>query len=156
MFDISSLKDKNNLTTLNLFLLVILTAGLYLIVWMYRTGTAIEEVTKIKIVSSSFFISYLALMGIGGLLVDLGTQDIVMLGSIMLLTSTILGLVWCFRARDALREYTQNEHDFELLMNWVCTLFFSFYYVNYCINDLPEAKQNSQGAIKPVDTSIEK
>jgi hypothetical protein len=155
MSDISSLKDRNNLTTLNLFLLVIVTAGLYLIVWMYRTNSAVEDVTKIKIVSSSYFVSYLALMGIGGLLVDLGTQDIVLLGSLLLLTSSILGVVWCFRARDALREYAQNEHQFELLMNWVCTLLFSFYYVNYCINDLPEAKQNSQDAIKRVNTSIE-
>lgn len=155
MSDISALKEKNNLKTLHLFLLGLITSSLYFIVWMYKTNAFLEEITKIKTMSSRYFICYLALMGLGGLFVNSANPYVVSLGGMMLLTSTILGIVWAFRARNALRAYTLTEHNFELRMKGVYTLLFTIYYVNYCINDLPNAKQKSHEKMQSVEKTIQ-
>jgi len=141
MSDISALKERNNIKTLHLFLLMLITMGLYSIVWIHKTQASIEEITKIKTMSFSYFIWYLALLGIGSFAQGLGNLDVILLGNVLLVASGLLVIIWVFRARGALRTYALAEHNFELRMNVFYTLLFLDYYVNYCINDLPAAKE---------------
>ncbi|SEN14491.1 hypothetical protein SAMN04487857_110180 [Pseudomonas sp. ok272] len=157
MSDISTLK-KATVPTPLLILLAVVTAGLYLYVWMYRTSQTIEKVTGAKVLSERFLISYLTLGGMGGLVLTLVTNyaplAVVYPDSVsvyvafalvisysMSLAATLLAIAWCFHVRRALRAYTLVQHHFELRMNRVWSVLFIFYHVNYCLNDLPTAKQ---------------
>ncbi|WP_256590946.1 MULTISPECIES: DUF4234 domain-containing protein [unclassified Pseudomonas] len=65
MSDISTLKEKINIKTFPFILLTLITAGLYSYIWLYKASTAVEEVTHIKVMSTTFLIGYLAFMGMG-------------------------------------------------------------------------------------------
>jgi hypothetical protein len=144
MSDISTLKDKINTRTFPLFLLGILTGGLYLNVWMYKTFTALEEVTHIKTISPALFVFYLiSISSIGylGLVPHYYALDLI---GVLLILCFLLSILWCFRVRRVLRAYALAEHNFELRMNLVYIVLFTFYYVNYCINALPRDKQKHE------------
>jgi hypothetical protein len=144
MSDISTLKDKINTRTFPLFLLGILTGGLYLNVWMYKTFTALEEVTHIKTISPALFVFYLSCLGAIGTLGSIPHEYALAVAGAVFILVTLLSMLWCFRVRRVLRAYTLAVHNFELRMNLVYTGLFAFYYVNYCINALPRDKQKHE------------
>jgi hypothetical protein len=139
MSDISTLKEKNNLKTFHFILLTALTMGLYPNVWLYKTAVAVEDLTGIKTLSTRFMIGYLTLCGIGGVL-----SSTPVFGFSLALAVWLLSLAWCFRVRRALRAYALTEHNFELRMNRVYSVLFTFFHINYCINSLPRDKQKHQ------------
>src|SRR5699024_11560729 len=51
----------------------------------------------------------------------------------------ILTIIWAFRARAALQQYALTQFRFELKMNPVWTFLFHIFYINYCINTMPES-----------------
>jgi len=55
--------------------------------------------------------------------------------------SSVLYLVLAFKAKSAIQEYALNIHKIDLRMNRFYTFIFTIYYINYCINDLPEVKR---------------
>jgi hypothetical protein len=103
---------------------------------MYKTFTALEDVTRIKTMNPAFFVGYLALIGIIGYVSVVPHLYALVLTGILLLLLTALTLLWCFRVRRVLKAYALAEHNFELRMNLVYTGLFTFYYINYCINAL--------------------
>lgn len=144
MSDISTLKEKNNTQTFHLLLLAVVTGGIYLHIWLYRTFNTLEEVTRIKTMSSTFFISYLVIIGTLGHLSLVNDPVAQMLSGVLMLIISALSIIWSFRARRVLKAYALAEHNFELRMNGVYTVLFTYYYINYCINDLPRAKQEHE------------
>lgn len=144
MSDISTLKNKINTKTFPLLLLGLLTGGIYLYIWMYKTFTALEEVTHFKTMSPAFFACYLTIIGSIGYLGLVPLFFALALIGVLIILFMILTLLWCFRARRALRAYALVEHNFELRMGLVFTGLFGFYYVNYCINALPRDKQKHE------------
>jgi hypothetical protein len=60
------------------------------------------------------------------------------------LTVSILEIVWAFKAKAALQEYVLNEFKIELRMNAFYTFGLTVFYINYCINDLPEVLRKNQ------------
>ena len=60
------------------------------------------------------------------------------------IASWVLYIVWSFKAKAALQEYALNEHKIDLRMNAFYTFIFTIYYINYCVNDLPEAKRKQE------------
>jgi hypothetical protein len=144
MSDISTLKEKNNLKTFHLILLAVVTMGLYLNIWMYKTAAAVEDVTRIKTMSTTFLIVYLGMCGIAGLFSTIQNLTFVGLGFLLIVVAWFVSLAWCFRVRRALRAYTLTEHNFEFRMNRFYSVLFTFYHVNYCINALPRDKQKHE------------
>ncbi len=72
---------------------------------------------------------------------------------ILTIALMVLYIVWAFKARAALQHYALTQFHFELKMNVFYTLAFSVYYINYCINALPEALAKHQllrGQSQPV------
>ncbi|WP_256219525.1 hypothetical protein [Pseudomonas sp. PAMC 26793] len=140
---INDLKDKIDTKTVNMVLLTIATAGLYLLLWVYRSNLIISETTKIRLVDNTYIIWLAVCIGLSGAFTKTGSSlDLV--GLILSLAGGALYVVWAFKARKALSEYALNEFQIDLRMNSFYTFFLSVYYINYCINDLPEEqrKQN--------------
>ena len=141
---ITDLKDKIDTKTVNLVLLTIATGGIYPILWMYKNSPIIESITK-KAISDDVFIIWLAVcVGLGGALVGTGDEALDVIAGLLTIGSWVLYIVWAFKAKAALQEYALNEHKIDLRMNAFYTFIFTVYYINYCINDLPEAKRKQE------------
>ena len=141
MSKITELKDAIDTKTLNLILLTIATAGIYPFLWMFKSQSTLESVTKRKI-TDSMFITWLAVCaGLGGSLSGTGDEIIEAISGLFTIGSWVLFTAWAFRAREALKEYALNEHNIDLKVNAFYTFVFTIFYINYCINDLPEAKR---------------
>jgi len=155
MSDISTLKDKINTKTFHLFLLGLVTGGLYLHIWLYKTFTTLEEVTRIKTMSTAFLVWYLIIIGLIGNASMVEHPIALFVIGILFLLLSVFTLLWCFRARRALRAYALAEHNFELRMSLVYTGLFTFYYINYCINALPADKQKHDAKKPPFPQSVQ-
>lgn len=59
-------------------------------------------------------------------------------GYFLLAVLSLLFIVWAFKARALLMELAPRAFAVDLKMNWFYTFFFTTFYVNYCINDLPK------------------
>lgn len=144
MSDINELKDKINTKTLNMVLLSMATAGLYLLLWLYKSNQKISETTKIKLVDDTYIIWLAVCIGWCSMLTNLGDVLFDTLSFGLMIAYNALYIVWAFKARKALSEYALNVHKIDLRMNGFYTFFFNIFYVNYCINDLPEEQRKQQ------------
>lgn len=141
MSSITELKDRVNTKTLTLVLLTMVTGGIYPILWMYRNSPTISSITQKQVVDDSFVIWLAVCVGLSGALTGSGEQGLDIVASILAIASGVLYIVWGFKARSSLQTYALHEHKLDLRMNGFYTFLFNVYYVNYCINDLPEAKR---------------
>jgi len=143
MSTINELKDKIDTKTVNMVLLSIATVGLYLLLWLYRSNLIISETTKIRLADNTYIIWLTVCLGLGGAFS--GTDSALdLVGFILILAANVLYIVWAFKAKKALSEYALSEFKIDLRMNGFYTFFLNVFYINYCINDLPEEqrKQN--------------
>ena len=144
MPDINELKDKINTKTLNMVLLSTATLGLYLLLWLVRTNQKISETTKIKLVDNTYIIWLAVCLGWSGALSNVGEDLFDVLSGILIIAANALYIVWAFKAKSALSEYALSEHKIDLRMNAFYTFFLNVFYINYCINDLPEEQRKQQ------------
>jgi hypothetical protein len=141
MTSITELKDTVNTKTVNFVLLSIATGGIYPILWMYKNSPKIASITKKAISEEIFFIWLAVCVGLSGALAGSGEEVLDIISGILAIASVVLYIVWGFKAKSALQEYALHEHKIDLRMNGFYTFLFNIYYINYCINDLPEAKR---------------
>lgn len=144
MSTINELKDKVDTKTLIMFLLSLATAGIYLILWLYKNNKTISETTKVRLVDDNYIIWIAVCVGLGGAFANLGDVLFDSLSGICTIASAVLYIVWGFKAKLALSEYALSEHKVDLRMNAFYTFLFNVYYINYCINDLPEEQRKQQ------------
>jgi len=144
MSSITELKDTINTKTLNLVLLTIVTGGIYPILWMYMNCPKIELITKSKIADNTFIIWLAVCVGLGGAFTNAGEESLDIIAGLLTIASWVLYIVWSFKAKAALQNYALNEHKVDLRMNGFYTFFLTLFYINYCINDLPEAKRKQE------------
>lgn len=144
MSTINELKDKINTKTWNLVLLSFATAGIYLILWLYKNNKIISDTTKARLVDDVYIIWIAVCAGLSGALANLGNVALDFTSIVLSLAGGVLYIVWAFKAKKALTEYALNEHKIDLRMNAFYTFVFSLYYINYCINDLPEEQRKQQ------------
>ena len=144
MTDINELKDKINTKTLNMVLLSIATLGLYLLLWLVRVNQKITETTKIKLVDNSYIIWLAVCLGWSGSLSNVDDALFDVLSGILIIAANALYIVWAFKAKNAISEYALSEHKIDLRMNAFYTFFLNVFYINYCINDLPEEQRKQQ------------
>ncbi|WP_372761354.1 DUF4234 domain-containing protein [Pseudoalteromonas sp.] len=144
MSTITELKDIINTKTLNLVLLTIATAGIYPIIWMFINTPKLEKITTKKVADHTFLVWLAVCVGLGGALASTGEEAIDIIAGILTIASWVLYIIWAFRAKAALQEYALTEHKIDLRMNGFYTFILTVYYINYCINDLPEAQRKQQ------------
>ncbi len=154
MSEINALKDKINTKTVNLVLLTIATAGIFPLLWLYRNAPIISEETGKQITDNNFIIWIAAFIGLGGVFSTDLDPLLALIGSLISLVGSILYIIWGFKAKSALQEYALEKHNLNLKLNWFYTLLFTVYYINYCINDLPE-DLNKQNSLTPNGNPIE-
>ena len=144
MATITDLKDQINTKTVNLVLLTFATAGIYPILWLYENYKVIDTATKVRTADNTYIIWIAVCVGLSGAFLDAGDEIMDAISGILSLASGVLYVVWAFRAKKALQEYALNEHKTDLRMNGFYTFLFNIFYINYCINDLPEAERKQQ------------
>ncbi len=144
MSTITELKDKIDTKTINLLLLTIATAGIYPILWLYENYKIIDTTTKIRTADNTYIIWIAVCAGLGSAFASNGEEFMDVISGILSIASWVLYIVWAFRAKKALQEYALNEHKIDLRMNRFYTFLLNVYYINYCINDLPEYQRKQQ------------
>ncbi|MEJ2911691.1 DUF4234 domain-containing protein [Pseudoalteromonas sp. C12FD-1] len=144
MSSITELKDSINTKTLNLVLLTFVTAGIYAIIWMFINTPKLEKLTSKNIADNTFLIWLAVCVGLGGALVGTGEESLDVISGLLTIASWVLYIIWAFRAKSVLQEYALTKHKVDLRMNGIYTFFLTIYYINYCINDLPEAQRKQQ------------
>ena len=126
-------------------LLSIATGGIYPILWLYKNNQVICDVTKIQTVDNNFFIWLAVCVGWTNFFNGAGMGGAMqVLGIILTVGIFVLYEIWAFKTREALQKYALNEHKIDLRMNAFYTFFMTVYYINYCINDLPEEQRKQQ------------
>jgi len=143
MTSISELKNSLNTKTANLVLLQFATGGVFPIMWLYRHTKTVEHITGSKIAGDTFLIWMAVCSGLGLVLQasGAGSDDLAFLaisGILLAFAVPVLQIIWAFRASKALQRYALGKHRIDLRMNSFYTLVFNVFYVNYCINELPE------------------
>lgn len=141
MTSITQLKDAVNTKTWNLVLLTVATAGIYQLLWMWRHTPVISSITKKQITDDVFLIWLAVCVGLSAALAGLGEPILDLISALISFASSVLYIVWAFKARASIQEYALLEHKVDLRMNGFYTFLFTVFYINYCINDLEEAKR---------------
>ena len=144
---ISELKDKINTKTVHFVLLSIATYGIYTILWLYKNYRVIDSTTKIKTANDMYVIWIAIFSGLlfwSDGLTDYSENIAVIIGGIFMILTESFYILWSFKAKIALEEYALNEHKLDLKMNVFYLVIFNTFYINYCINDLPEVQRKQQ------------
>ncbi|MDN0846240.1 DUF4234 domain-containing protein [Escherichia coli] len=152
---ISSLKEKLNTSTWHLVLLGVATYGVYPLMWLYKYQDTIMDETRQRFSSSAMIIWMAVCLGISAMLkmafpvqideygdvygYSRGAETMYGIATLVSLVWIILTIIWAFRARAALQQYALTQFRFELKMNPVWTFLFHIFYINYCINAMPES-----------------
>lgn len=146
MRDINELKDAMDSKTTSLFLLGIPTAGIYPVMWLYSKYKEFDRITGAKTLDNNYIIWIAVCLGLS-MVFDITTDEtttdaiFLLLSSGFSIATGVLYVVWAFRAKKALQEYALTVHHLDFKMNPVWTFLFNIFYINYCINDLPEEKR---------------
>lgn len=144
MSAISDLKDHVNLKTTTFVGLTVATAGLYPLFWIWQNSRVIGTVTRNDIVSSTFLLCMVAVAGWSAALGSASDRDVREFGALLGLPLVVLYVIWAFKAKKCIEEYALREFRVDARMNGFYTFFLNVYYINYCINDLPEAQRKQQ------------
>lgn len=144
MSNIEELKNETNIGTGKMVLLTLATAGLFPLLWLWRHQPAIDRITGAKTANDTYLLWLVGCFGYAGLLAGTPADEVSVVSVLVLLLQiayAVLYIVWAFKAKTALQDYAARAHGLDLRMNAFYTLIFSYFYINYCINDLPEAKK---------------
>ena len=140
--NIAELKAKIDTKTLNLVLLTFVTGGIYPLLWLYRNQDVIKDITKQELYNDTFIIWMAVCVGLSASIIS-GTNEFdetaLAIGGILYIASWVLYIMWAFKAKKALQMYALEQHRFDFKMNGFYTFFLTLFYINYCINDLPNA-----------------
>lgn len=137
----SDLKDSIDTSTPALLLCSLFSAGIFMLVYLAKCQPVIEEKTQVKTANKSFVELLTVALGLSLLFSGAGIEQVEKCASMLLLACGLLIAWWSLLARKALIEYALKEHQIELRLNIVWTILFNIFYINFCINDLPEQKK---------------
>ncbi|MCX4027891.1 DUF4234 domain-containing protein [Endozoicomonas sp. SM1973] len=129
------------------FLLSVITFGIYYYIWMYKRTVVINRICDRKIapwlsntVISLFIVNTLLSFYVGavGETVD-PAVDLVSL--VMTVAATILGLVWIYAIRNRLHEVGNIAKGSKYWIGGILTFFFTSIYLQYKINQVIDDSQ---------------
>lgn len=144
MSSLNTLKDRLATSTWKLVLLTIATAGLYPILWLAQTTQLLREETKAQIVANWYPVWLIGVAGWVSALYSTRDRSLGEFAAGLSLGMAVLYIIWAFKAKSALEEWAIATHRVDPKMNSFYTLFMNIYYVNYCINDLPEEERKQK------------
>lgn len=166
MNHVDDLKNQVNTKTVHLVLLSLITLGIYSIIWLLQSNEKIAQTARIKMVGMPYII-WLAIcnawlisgQGILAFIYDfLRIRNDDLIGMLLLawvlalIIYPILLIVWAFKAKRAIQEYALNTFRLDLPVNAIYLVIFHLFYINYCINNIPEVARKQailQGKTPP-------
>ncbi|WP_305845464.1 DUF4234 domain-containing protein [Photobacterium leiognathi] len=137
--NIKDLKNVTNIGTFKLLVLSLITGGIYLLMWLYRNHTKLNEILGEKIVSDKFIIGLGVALYLCGIATDTENPVTLIISIIAVICYCVMYIMWAFKMRKALQHYAVTQYHFKLKMNAFYTFIFTIYYINYCINDFETA-----------------
>lgn len=147
MEDINTLKVKIDTKVTKFVLLSVVTGGIYPMMWLYLNQPKLTEHIHNDFVAKDYPLWLAIVTGFGWLLTDISYSvsesetALDHIATLLSVVSTVMIIVWVFKAKIALQAYALNEFKFELKMNPFYTFIFSIYYIVYCINDMESELQ---------------
>ena len=136
MSEVTDLQNQVDIKTGQFVALTLATCGFYLPYWMLLNTKKIEEITKAKIMEYKVLFFMIGLSGWGASVQ--GIPGAIQFSLILSLAASAIYIYWAFKARKAIQEYALNTHKIDLPMNAFYTFILGAFYINYCINDLPD------------------
>lgn len=143
-FNVAELKESINMTTLTFVMLSMVTIGLYPILWLTRHFDTINRVTKKKTIDMNYITWIAVCDGISLALSNSADSGIATISTCAYIASVVLLIVWSFKVKAALQNYALETFKIDLKMNPFYIIAFHAWYINYCINDLPEVLRKHQ------------
>lgn len=155
---ITALKEKLNTSTWHLVLLALATHGIYPLMWLYKNQDTIMHEVGQRFSSGTLLIWMAVCSGVSvmvnllfpvqvdqyGYAYDSTAETMAGIAVLISLAWVVLTIVWAFKARAALQQYALTRFRFELKMNPAWTILFHVFYINYCINAMPDALAKHQ------------
>lgn len=135
------LKSKVNTKTLNFVLLSIATYGVYNVMWLFKNNSVMEETLEDKIFDYRIILVIAALIGWSAAFSI--QPDLALFSTLLSIAAGILYIVWAFKAKKSIQKMMLNDHKIDYSMNPLYTLFFTIFYINYCINELEDEVEKS-------------
>lgn len=138
--EISELKDAIDLTTPVLVVLSFVTFGIFQLMYIYANTFKIELVTE-ETVSGKYFSAIAAVffaIYINSLSEINFNEDVLLIASVAYLVYAAMLIVWSFNAKKALETHYIKYYQIDIRMNSFYTFFFNVFYINFCINDIPD------------------
>jgi hypothetical protein len=149
MTEISTLSQRLATPTLHFVLLSIVTFGVWPLLWLYKKQDIISDTLGYPVCGNLFIIWLAICFGISRQIASMVSPDmygydpisetLLALSGLLSLACGVMYIVWAFKTRDALRRYALNTFHFDLKMNPFYTVLFNVFYINWCINDMPQA-----------------
>lgn len=144
-----------NLKTFWFWFLATATYGIYVVVWLYRNSRIIEQVTNTKIVGDKYILwmAFLIACMVGNQTEAANAishptaqnMSALKVGGIANIAFVVMVIVWAYKAKNALESYVREQLGIHWQLNSAWTFFLSVFYINYCINDLPDAYRKLGG-----------
>lgn len=150
---ISTLKETLKTPTWHFALLSAATYGIYPLMWLYKNQDAMMDEVGQRFASRVLVIWMAVCAGVSILLhlmfplqlneygyaYDDTAATMSGIAGLISFAWFVLMVVWAFKARAALQQYALMQFRFELKMNPAWTVLFHVFYINYCINAMPDA-----------------
>lgn len=143
----SDLQQAINMPTGRFVLFTIATVGIYAYYWILRNTPIIGNAARREVASESYLLTMIGLSAWGSYIFNLqqgGQNAAGAVGGLAMLAGFVMLVMWAFRAKDALKAYASSVHGFDYPMNGFYTFFLSYFYINYCINDIAVEKGRIQ------------
>jgi len=147
------LKQHINLPTMKFLLLTIGTAGFYAYYWLLKHSPVIAAAGRKPVATETYLLVLVGLAGWGESLAAADTVRAQLIGLVLVLASLVMLVMWAFRARDALRSYAAATYGIDYRMNSFYTFLFSYFYINYCINEIPEEQARMHAYVNRVNAA---
>lgn len=144
------LKQRMGMPTGKFLLLTVATAGFYAFYWLFKNTPIIAAAGRRDVATETFLLVLVGLMGWGDILMAGDGEGIVMAGLVLVLAGSVMTIVWAFRAKSALMSYAAATYGIDYRMNSFYTFIFSYFYINYCINEIPEEQARLQAFVNRV------
>ncbi|PFG53261.1 uncharacterized protein DUF4234 [Marinobacter sp. LV10R520-4] len=142
MSTITDLKDAIDTKTLNLVLLSVATAGIYPILWLYNNYNLIDKITSSTTANDTYIIWIAVCVGLGGAVSGWGEEALEVISGILAIASSVLYIVWAFRAKKKIQEYALNTHKIDFKMNGFYTFAFNIFILIIASTTCQKQKEN--------------
>ncbi len=140
------LKNTVNTSTGFLAIATLLTGGICIPMWQYKNTPVFEQIQGSRLFHPFYLIILAMFLSFYLISITSENEDTVVIAIFSLLAYTGMQIFWAFKIRSVLETYALQQLRVQLPMNSFYTFIFHVFYINYCLNDLPNVVNKSRMA----------